>query len=454
MSSGLQALLAAIVADPADDTARLVYADCLQENGNFTRAEFIRLQIEAERLHPDSNARAALEQQAETLFAEHWIEWWGEVCTAVGLPKPARKPGVTVGRLTGGVGRAKLPGHPYEPVGIEVRPRFGPPYNRGLVGWTRTAFRRGFPDSVGISLPLMNPNWEFLNRWLTVAPLADLSAVAPYAEAWIDGPHLAGLRSLTLEDYDPVALHGALTSPHLSRLEELTLRESDDGDVGNAHFAGELAVAVVSPRTRQLKRLSIPVWSDREAEAIGNAENLAGLEALEVQMHSPLLDAEMLMNSSDIAGAGRRLATLARSPHLAGMRELRVVGEIDGAGIEAVIRNPTWTGLRKLELYAQLQPDLHDLLTGADDLPELEELRLYGVSYSVAQVDAFARSPMLKRLRHFAVRGGPQRSVDFDIAHAVDRDRIETFAIGATETSSQAVAMLREHFGDRFRLLS
>ena len=62
MPDDLRALLAAIVADPADDTARLVYADCLQEHGNTPRADFIRFQIEAERLHPDSNTRARLEQ--------------------------------------------------------------------------------------------------------------------------------------------------------------------------------------------------------------------------------------------------------------------------------------------------------------------------------------------------------------------------------------------------------
>ena len=50
MTDDARALLAAIVADPADDTARLAYADCIEENGNSARAEFIRLQIEAERI--------------------------------------------------------------------------------------------------------------------------------------------------------------------------------------------------------------------------------------------------------------------------------------------------------------------------------------------------------------------------------------------------------------------
>lgn len=40
------ALLAAILADPADDTVRLAYADHLDETGEHDRAEFIRVQVE------------------------------------------------------------------------------------------------------------------------------------------------------------------------------------------------------------------------------------------------------------------------------------------------------------------------------------------------------------------------------------------------------------------------
>jgi uncharacterized protein (TIGR02996 family) len=42
-------LLAAILANPDDDTVRLVYADYLQEHGDEDRAEFIRVQIELAR---------------------------------------------------------------------------------------------------------------------------------------------------------------------------------------------------------------------------------------------------------------------------------------------------------------------------------------------------------------------------------------------------------------------
>ncbi len=56
------ALLAAIAANPDDDTVRLAYADFLDEQGgevNAARAEFIRLHIRAAR--PDSDAPEAVE---------------------------------------------------------------------------------------------------------------------------------------------------------------------------------------------------------------------------------------------------------------------------------------------------------------------------------------------------------------------------------------------------------
>jgi uncharacterized protein (TIGR02996 family) len=45
-------LLKAILADPDDDTPRLVYADWLDENGEPARAEFVRVQVELAK-YPD-----------------------------------------------------------------------------------------------------------------------------------------------------------------------------------------------------------------------------------------------------------------------------------------------------------------------------------------------------------------------------------------------------------------
>jgi uncharacterized protein (TIGR02996 family) len=48
-------LLARVVADPACDAVRLVYADYLEENGRPERAEFIRVQVELAKWAPGSH---------------------------------------------------------------------------------------------------------------------------------------------------------------------------------------------------------------------------------------------------------------------------------------------------------------------------------------------------------------------------------------------------------------
>jgi uncharacterized protein (TIGR02996 family) len=54
------ALLAAMAADPFDDTVRLAYADYLEETGEPDRAEFIRVQVELARMNPNDPARRPL----------------------------------------------------------------------------------------------------------------------------------------------------------------------------------------------------------------------------------------------------------------------------------------------------------------------------------------------------------------------------------------------------------
>jgi uncharacterized protein (TIGR02996 family) len=69
------ALLAAILADPDDNTARLVYADWLQENGQTERAEFIRAQIEAAGAEPFGVQARQANQRATKLLDVHRTSW-------------------------------------------------------------------------------------------------------------------------------------------------------------------------------------------------------------------------------------------------------------------------------------------------------------------------------------------------------------------------------------------
>ena len=283
MTDDARGLLAAIVADPADDTARLAYADCIEEGGNAARAEFIRVQVEAERLHPDANARLALESRAEALFAEHWIDWWSEVCEVTGLPIPAHSPSTRLGRLARRVGLGTPRGDPYQLTGVSVRA----PSRRPIDGWQSATFQRGFPDALHVSVPF--PNLDLLQStlklWTREFPLTSLTITNPFGWELPDQP-LARVRSLTLLDYDHAALGRVLQSRLFPDIEDLTLRcnEYANGQGIVERLANRSAEAVRLLRGRNLKRLSLQVWTDRVAAAVAEAAHLASLTALEVDL--------------------------------------------------------------------------------------------------------------------------------------------------------------------------
>lgn len=74
------ALIAAIHATPREDTPRLAYADWLQENGQETYAEWIRLDCDLDRwvAGDHSGDEAELDARTKELYptvSRQWIEW-------------------------------------------------------------------------------------------------------------------------------------------------------------------------------------------------------------------------------------------------------------------------------------------------------------------------------------------------------------------------------------------
>src|SRR5262245_53579877 len=84
-SADEQALQAAVIAHPDEDTPRLMFADWLQENGQADHAEFIRAQIEALRL-PAADPRAkGLRGRVAKLankYRKQWAKGSGALRTA------------------------------------------------------------------------------------------------------------------------------------------------------------------------------------------------------------------------------------------------------------------------------------------------------------------------------------------------------------------------------------
>ena len=70
-----QAFLDAIIANPEDDTTRLVYADWLDENGFGERAEFIRVQCNLAQKAKYDPSRLPLLKREREILTKHKGEW-------------------------------------------------------------------------------------------------------------------------------------------------------------------------------------------------------------------------------------------------------------------------------------------------------------------------------------------------------------------------------------------
>ncbi len=86
--------LAAILANPADDTPRLILADWLEENGQESRAEFIRVQIELASVIPKAQKPWGKKKHGERLvfLLTREGELWKEIHRDFDIGVPSGSP--------------------------------------------------------------------------------------------------------------------------------------------------------------------------------------------------------------------------------------------------------------------------------------------------------------------------------------------------------------------------
>jgi uncharacterized protein (TIGR02996 family) len=176
-----EGFLEAILADPADEAVRLIYADWLEERGD-PRGEFIRVQCELARLPYGSPRRPGLEKREWQLYRTRGADW------RLVLPEWARK-------------------------------------------WS--VFRRGFVEDVQVNAGAFLQGADVLFR---SAPIrcAQLSAAAPLVAELAALPWLGQLVTLDLAN-NALGNGGARAlagSPRLARLQALYLGGNDIGDRG------------------------------------------------------------------------------------------------------------------------------------------------------------------------------------------------------------------------------
>jgi uncharacterized protein (TIGR02996 family) len=188
-----EAFLRAVRENPDDDTARLVYADWLDEHGDPDRAEFIRVQCELAHGAVAEPRRNELKERESEILGAKWAEW----------TDPFRR-------------------------------EFGVAFQADQVG--AHYFRRGFIDDLWLDAEV------FVKRAADLFALVPFTGVslrraAPWAARLAACPWLSQLSSLRFREgyVDPLDAAGAqalAASPHLKRLRLFRLVSQNIGDVG------------------------------------------------------------------------------------------------------------------------------------------------------------------------------------------------------------------------------
>ena len=321
------AWLSAIRTRPDDDSLRLAFADWLQQQSEPDFANFIRLEIELDKLPKEEPRRQLLNDQARALWA--------------GLPADLRAPGVLRGTHRGFLSSVQAGVFALRD-GIR---RLGPYTSQLFVllhgdsGADKEAeaeFARGGPDGLGAALGDLFAS-EWVREWAELQML-HVRLTEERVRSMTQPGNLCGLKGWVITD-------GA-----------------DDGAVRS----------LASAKLPELKGLAIHEVMRRA----GWDDPLLTPDVVRVLVGSPLLARlEVLSLWGDWLG-DEEMQLLAASPGIAGLKSLYVWPRQDSvAGLRALVSSPHLAGLTHLNLSRiAIDPQIVSLLAQRDVLPSLREL--------------------------------------------------------------------------------
>jgi uncharacterized protein (TIGR02996 family) len=380
MQTEAEAFLQRIRAFPDEDAPRLVFADWLDENGDSTRAEFIRVQLALAQLELESAAagdrpprpereklKADLSDRERSLLDAHEETWTAPFRRYATRPRFRR----------GFVEEANVDAHNF------VR-HAGELFDAGPMRHIRLL-------DIGGTLPdvLQNP---LLSR-LSALTIHASHAGEPLARAVARSEYLTGLRRLDLSRnrFEQDAAAHLAASAALSGLEELDLRENELGEAGARALAASRhlrALRVLELRGNRLGPAGAEALACSEGLAsltrLGLAENdigsprIQGLSRIHDLLHVPALDLSqngigpagllaLLNRPAGLPAGGIRLRELdlshnphlgddgarilARSPHLVELRVLKLTDcGIENEGARALAESKNLHQLVRLDL--------------------------------------------------------------------------------------------------------
>lgn len=368
--------LDAILARPADDGPRLVYADYLDEAGDPARADLVRVQIALARLPPDHPRRPELADRQADLLRRHAARWSEPVADLV--------------------------------AGVE--------------------FRRGVPEAVSVDAGVFLSRGDELFRrtragggrsWVRRVRLLDPArAVADLARC----PHLSQVAELDLSfgDLGNGGVNVLARSPYLAGVRSLDLG-------GNGLDDGGVRAVARSPAAPNLRALALndngQVTADG-VKAVADSPFLTGLVELDLsgndvsdagvravaggrateRVHTLRLAGNHIgdAGAAALAGSGLLARLLARNPYL----DLRD-NAVGPAGAEALARCPDLARAAGLDLSGNYLGDRGAAaLAGSDRVAGLRALRLgRNQLTNAAAFDLNRAVPALPRLRLLDVSG-------------------------------------------------
>jgi len=358
------ALLAAVCDRPDDDTPRLVFADLLDDDGDATRAAFVRTQVELARTPDHHPLWAKCRHLDPDVF-----RGWGMAHT---LPKP-------------------LPD--------------------GLT-WRTHQFRRGFPWLVGaLSAEAVAAGGDAL---LSVAPVQAVAfddRARPNLAELAAAPVLARLRRLEFTTFplDADDLRPLVRSPHAGGLDELAFEHQGISPEGLA----VLAASDLFPRLRALALHNNALPPALLVDALAAADRPGQLRHLTLSLADlPAADAahlfalplmrtvERLDLSENKGLKSDGVAALVESGVVKRLEVLELAGTLPGVpGVKALTATGGLAGVRRLDLSDnRLGPTAVRVLAESRNVRGLRVLDLSGNPVEDRGAEALAASRHLAGL--------------------------------------------------------
>ena len=333
-----EAFLAHIIANPDDDTPRLVYADWLDEHGQPERAEFIRLQIELAPLPRSAPKREILEARVTELLSLHQTSWDEEV-RGIGSRRRYHR-GFVEGvffensrNLVSGTRQlfALTPLRCLSVTNVTAKAIEGFSALRDLSRLRALRVHGGRWYVIGPESWDTRKLRDFLScaafARLTTLDLAGNHCGPDGAEAVADMHHLTGLTTLNLRG-NLIGSDGMLAlahAEHLSSLTALLLGAGGHDDSANEIGAMGIGSLVSSPELTRLQRLDLD-GNDLDASSV----------AMLVKSHRVAGLTELVLSFNKIGPAGAR--AIAKSPHLANLKLLNFYNcGLKDSGVSALI---------------------------------------------------------------------------------------------------------------------